>query len=94
MFHFTNATAIQRTGIVLSGTTDVPVLRVPVKVSASTCNPGLVTSVRFNTAGTTAVGDITAAKLYKTGASGVFSTATLLGSLPSPSGMMDLNLWW
>jgi hypothetical protein len=86
---FTNATAIQRTGIVLSGTTDVPVLRVPVKVSASTCNPGLVTSVRFNTAGTTAVGDITAAKLYKTGASGVFSTATLLGSLPSPSGMME-----
>jgi hypothetical protein len=101
---FANATAIQNTGIVMSGTNDVPVLRVPVKVAVSSCTPGYVTNVRFNTAGTTAVGDITAAKLYKTGASGNFSTANLLGSLSSPSGLMefvisdtlinDTNTYW
>jgi hypothetical protein len=86
---FANTTAIQNTGIVMSGTNNVPVLRVPVKVAVSSCNPGLITNVRFNTAGTTAVGNITSAKLYKTGASANFSTANLLGSLPSPSGLME-----
>lgn len=86
---FANTTAIQRTGVVMAGTNDVPVLRVPVKVAVSSCSPGLVTNVRFNTAGTTTVGNITAAKLYKTGASGNFSTANLIGTLSSPSGLME-----
>ncbi|MDZ4669016.1 MAG: BNR-repeat neuraminidase N-terminal domain-containing protein [bacterium] len=85
---FTNTTAVQNTGIVLAGTLDVPILRVPMKVAVSACSPGLVTNVRFNTAGTTTVGNITAAKLYKT-TSSTFNTSKLLGTVFSPSGLME-----
>jgi hypothetical protein len=86
---FTNTTAVQITGSTSAGATDVPVLRVPVKVTASPCNPGVITNFRFNTSGTTAVANIVSAKLYKTGASASFNTNNLLGTITSPSGQME-----
>ena len=101
---YISSTGIQVTGVVAPGTTDVPVIRYPVKVSASPCNPGIVTEVRFNTSGTTNVSNIIAAKLYKTGTSSVFNTNNLLGTIYSPSGQMvfmvtdtvnnDTNNYW
>ncbi|MCA0425822.1 MAG: GEVED domain-containing protein [Bacteroidetes bacterium] len=88
---FTNATAIQVTGTTSTGATDVPVLRVPVKVVATPCLPGVITELRFNTAGTTTAGDILAAKLYKTGNSGVFTNSNLLGTVTSPNGQFVFN---
>ncbi len=95
---------IQVTGVVAPGTNDVPIIRYPVKVTASPCNPGIVTEIRFNTSGTTNVSNIIAAKLYKTGNSAVFNTNNLLGTLYSPSGQMvfmvadtvtnDSNNYW
>ncbi|OYU97751.1 MAG: hypothetical protein CFE21_05535 [Bacteroidetes bacterium B1(2017)] len=101
---FTNTTAIQVLGATSAGASDVPVLRVPVKVTASPCNPAVITEFNFNTSGTTAVGDITAAKLYKTNTSSVFNTNKLVGTVYSPSGSFtffvtdtannDTNNYW
>ncbi|MDP1726361.1 MAG: GEVED domain-containing protein [Bacteroidota bacterium] len=95
---------VQVTGAVIAGSTDVPIIRVPVKVQSSPCNPGIVTEVRLNTSGTSLVSNIVSAKLYKTGTSPVFSTGNLLATLFSPSGQMifsvndtvnnDTNNYW
>jgi hypothetical protein len=86
---FNNTTALQITGSTSAGATDVPVLRVPVKVTASPCNPGVITNMRFNTSGTTAVANIVSAKLYKTGNSTIFNNTNLVGTIFSPSGQME-----
>ncbi|MDP1726362.1 MAG: BNR-repeat neuraminidase N-terminal domain-containing protein [Bacteroidota bacterium] len=101
---YTSSSAIQVTGVVAAGTSDVPILRVPVKVSASPCNPGVITELRFNTVGTTNVANILSAKLYKTGVGSTFNTSNLLGTLTAPSGSMvflitdtvnnDSNNYW
>ena len=101
---YISSAAIQVTGVVAAGTNDVPILRVPVKVLASPCNPGVITEVRFNTAGTTNAANIISAKLYKTGNGSTFNTNNLLGSLSAPSGSMvflisdtvnnDSNNYW
>lgn len=96
--------AIQFTGNISSGSNDVRILRVPVKVASSPCNPGVINELRFNTAGSTSAADITSAKLYKTGNSNVFSIANLVGTVASPSGQFlfsvndtavnDTNNYW
>jgi hypothetical protein len=86
---FTSTTAIQITGSTSAGATDVPVLRVPVKVTASPCNPGVINNMRFNTSGTTAVANIVSAKLYKTGNASAFNTNNLVGTIFAPSGQME-----
>jgi hypothetical protein len=96
--------AIQFTGTTSSGSTDVKILRVPVVVASSPCNRGLITELRFNTAGTTNVSNIVNAKLYKTGNSNVFSLTNLVGTVFSPSGQFsfavidtavnDTNNYW
>jgi hypothetical protein len=101
---FVATTTIQQTGSTSPSSTNLPVLRIPVKVMQNVCNPSLVTEFRFNTAGTTAAGDIAAAKLYKTGASSTFNTSNLLGTVTSPSGAFgfiisdtainDTNNYW
>ncbi len=101
---YTSSKVDQITGFVSAGSTDVPIIRVPVKVLASPCNPGTVTEVRLNTAGTSLVSNIVSAKLYKTGTSPVFNTSNLLATLFSPSGQMmfsitdtvnnDSNYYW
>jgi hypothetical protein len=101
---YTASNAIQFTGTTSSGATDVRVLRIPVKVASSPCNPGVITELRFNTAGSTTAADIASAKLYKTGNSNVFSIANLVGTATSPSGQFtftvadtavnDTNYYW
>ena len=100
---YTSSLAVQQTGSVLAGTTDVPILRVPVKVSASPCSPGFVTQATFSTTGTSVVSNIVSAKLYKT-TGATFATTNLLGTVYSPSGQFtfyindtavnDTNNYW
>ncbi|MFN4083926.1 MAG: GEVED domain-containing protein [Bacteroidia bacterium] len=97
------ANTIQQTGSTFAGATNVPILRVPVKVLSSPCNPGILNELRFNTIGTTNTADILAAKLYKTSGS-TFNSNNLLGTIPSPSGpftfliadtaVNDTNNYW
>jgi hypothetical protein len=78
-------TAEQQTGSYALGSTDVPVLRVPVLFTG--CDTGIVTELRFNTDGSTAAAsDITSAKLYRTGNTSTFNTSTLIGTVSAPSG--------
>ncbi len=84
--------AIQFAGTTSSGLTDVRILRVPVVVASSPCNLGLITELRFNTAGTSNVSNIVNAKLYKTGNSNVFSLANLVGTVSSPSGQFSFSV--
>ncbi len=101
---FNAATTLQQPITTSAGATDVPILRVPVKVTSSACNPGTVNEFRFNTAGTTSAANIVSAKLYKTGNSGTFATTSLVGTVTSPSGSFtfttadtlinDTNYYW
>lgn len=88
---FVATNALQTSAQVGAGTTNVPVMRVPVKVVSTACSPGVITQMNFNTAGTTNVNDIVSAKLYRIGASNVFSTANLVGTVLSPSGAFSFN---
>lgn len=88
---FLSTTAIQQTGSVGAGSTNVPVLRVPIRVTSTPCSPGLITQLNFNTAGTTNTANILAAKLYRTGANNTFSTLSLVGTISSPSGAFSFS---
>jgi hypothetical protein len=89
---YTSAEAIQQPGIVAPGTLDKPMLRIPVRTDG--CGTGIVSDMFFSTAGSTAAADISAAKLYSTGTSSTFNilTATLLGTVSSPSGSFSFAL--
>jgi hypothetical protein len=103
---FNSSTAMQVSGVVAPGTTDVPVLRVPVKVVG--CGTGIATEMRFNTSGTTATANITNAKLYATGNSTTFNTTRLVATAAAPgatfsftgltdtllTGTNDTNNYW
>ncbi len=89
---YTASNAIQFTGNTSSGSNDVRILRVPVKVASSPCNPGIITELRFNTAGSTSAADISNAKLYKTGSSNIFSITNLVGTATSPSGQFTFSV--
>ncbi|MES2560730.1 MAG: BNR-repeat neuraminidase N-terminal domain-containing protein [Bacteroidota bacterium] len=82
---FNYTTAEQQTAIVAPGTTDVKILRVPVR--ANGCGVATVTDMRFTNTSPTA-SDITAAKLYRTTGS-TFNTTTLLGTIVSPTGQFS-----
>jgi hypothetical protein len=84
--------AIQQVAQVGAGSTDVPILRVPVKVISTLCAPGTLEQLNFNTAGTTSAGDILAAKLYRTGNNAPFSTTNLVGTVSTPSGAFSFPL--
>ncbi|MFN9110111.1 MAG: GEVED domain-containing protein, partial [Bacteroidota bacterium] len=59
---YISSTTQQQTGTTSASATNIPVLRVPLKVFATTCQPGVITQLNFNTAGTTSAADITSAK--------------------------------
>ncbi len=85
------STSIQQSGLYAPSAVDVPILRVPVKISG--CGVAEATQFHFSTAGSTNATDIVAAKLYRTNTSPVFSTSTLVGSIiPSPSGVFTFNV--
>ena len=79
----------QPTAAVAPGTSDVSILRIPVR--ASGCGIGLATEFNFNTIGTTSNANIIAAKLYNTGNSNTFSTSKLLATISSPSGSFSFT---
>lgn len=86
------STTVQQTGSTSPGATDVKILRVPIRVTSSACNPGTATEFRFRTNGTTAVANIVSAKLYATGNSGTFGTSKLLGTVTAPSGAFSFTV--
>jgi hypothetical protein len=88
-----SATAAQNvTTDVGQGTTNNEILRIAVSTSGSTCTD-IVTQFNFNTTGTTnAATDLSNAKVYFTGTSSTFSTATLFGTLGSvPNGSFSIT---
>ena len=89
---FLATNAIQQVAQVGAGATNVPILRVPVKVISTLCVPGTIEQLNFNTAGTTSVGDVLAAKLYRTGINAPFSTTNLVGTVTSPNGAFSFPL--
>jgi hypothetical protein len=101
---YTSMVVNQQTGTTSAGATDVRVLRVPVIVNSSICNPAINNQLRFNTIGTTTAANILSAKLYATRNSGVFANTNLIGTVASPSGQFtftvsdtmnnDTNFYW
>jgi hypothetical protein len=89
---YTSSTTLQQSGTTSAGSTNVPILRVPLRVFATSCQPGAITQLNFNTVGTTSAGDIVSAKLYKTGNNAVFSTSNLVGTVTSPSGTFGFSI--
>ena len=89
---YTSSTTLQQTGSTSAGATNIPILRVPLNVFATSCQPGVITQLNFNTAGTTSAADIVAAKLYKTGSANTFSASNLVGTVTSPSGAFSFSI--
>jgi hypothetical protein len=89
---FQSTTARQLTGSTSVSAINVPILRVPIAVKATACQPGTVNEIRFNTIGTTNVANIVNAKLFKTGNSPVFSAANLIGTVSAPSGSFSFTI--
>lgn len=85
---YSMSAATQSSGSVIQGGNNQLIMNL--KVRSTGCGAPLLTNLYFNTAGSTnPAGDILAAKLYKTGKSNVFSTATLLGTVSSPNGAFN-----
>lgn len=86
---FSYVGAQQQTGVSAPGTTDKSILRIPVR--ANGCGYAVLNEVRMSTTGTTVVGDIMNAKLYRT-TGATFNTSDLRGTVPSPSGQFMFSL--
>ncbi len=83
---YDSSTVLQVTGDAPQGGSNVAILRYDVFTSGG-ANPMSTTGITFNTTGTTAAANLTAAKIYYTGTSSSFSTATQFGStVNNPSG--------
>ncbi|NNT72878.1 hypothetical protein HKT18_11680 [Flavobacterium sp. IMCC34852] len=74
---YISSTVTQNTNNVLAGAVNQQVIGLQVVTSAST---GTLTSLTFDTNGTTNVADISNAKIYYTGTSNTFATTTQYGS--------------
>jgi hypothetical protein len=80
---------VQHTGTVAPGTNDKVVLEIPVTTDG--CGLAINTNMKFSTTGTTAPGDITSAKLYRT-AKATFNTSNLIGTVFSPTGQFTFSV--
>ncbi|WP_284652025.1 BNR-repeat neuraminidase N-terminal domain-containing protein [Flavobacterium terrisoli] len=86
---YTSSTVTQNTNNVLAGSNTQQVIGLQVVTSAAT---GTLTSLTFNTNGTTNLADISNAKIYYTGTSSTFATTTQYGSTVAvPSGSHIVN---
>ncbi len=84
---YVSSTNVQQTGSSPLGATNQPILRFEVVGGPGTAPALTVSSITFNTTGTTNVADLTGARFYYTGSSTTFSTATPFGSsVSNPSG--------
>lgn len=74
------------------GTTNAQIIGVQVVVTGGNVNPLSMASLSLNTTGTSAVSDITNAKVYYTGTSATFATGTQFGStVNNPSGSFTVT---
>ncbi len=91
MVYLSSTTQQPNVGNVPVGATNQEIIRVKIETQY-TGSPLSATSFTFNTLGTTAVSDISSAKVYYTGTSAVFSTATAFGTAyASPSGAFTIT---
>jgi uncharacterized delta-60 repeat protein len=88
---YCSATVEQISGSIAPGTNDVEIIKYAVTMIGST-SPESLTGLQFNTTGTTAASDVTSARVYYTGTSNAFSTATPYGSVVnSPNGTYNVS---
>ena len=88
---FTSTTASQVTSATQAGANDQQVIQAQV-VTANSQNPLSVTSLSFNTTGTTNVADLANAKVYYTGTSSTFATTTSFGTaIANPNGTLTFT---
>jgi subtilisin-like proprotein convertase family protein len=88
---YVSSTTTQITGGVGRGFTNQPIIRLEVTTQGAT-DPLSLTSITFNTNGTTNTSDITAARVFYTGTSSTFSTSTQFGSsFSNPSGTFTIT---
>lgn len=91
VMRYVSSTTTQITGGVGIGFTNQPIIRLEVTTQGAT-DPLTLTSITFNTTGTTNTSDIAAAKVYYTGTSSTFSTAVQFGStVNNPSGTFTIT---
>jgi hypothetical protein len=85
-----STTAQASTAYVREGAMNQEIIRIEV-VASGNLDPASLTSMTFNTNGTTRVADVANAKVYYTGVSNVFSTVTQFGTtFTSPSGAFTI----
>ena len=89
---YTSSTSTQNTTIVPAAATDEQVIGIEV-VMANNCDPLDLTSLTFNTTGSTdAANDIDNARVYYTGTSGTFTTTTQVGATQAnPNGTFTVT---
>ncbi len=88
--YYSSTTEQASTAFVLKGQTNQHIIRLKINTNGWVL-PFSVTSVTFNTSGTTTLSNVTAARVYYTN-SDAFSTSTQFGSqISSPSGNMVFN---
>lgn len=91
VMRYSSSTTSQITGPVGRGFTNQPIIRLEVSMQGA-ADPLSLTSITFNTNGTTNIADIANAKVFYTGISSTFSTATQFGStVVSPSGTFTIT---
>ncbi len=91
MAHSSNTATQAVTSTVFSGSTNNQVIGVTVTI-AGTCSSVTATAFNFNTTGSTLpLVDVANAKLYYTGTTNVFSTATLFGTATGPNGAFSIT---
>ncbi|MGQ9819711.1 MAG: immunoglobulin domain-containing protein [Candidatus Kapaibacteriales bacterium] len=91
VMRYSSSTTSQITGAVGIGFTNQPIIRLEVTMQGA-ADPLSLTSITFNTNGTTNTADISSAKVYYTGTSSTFSTTTQFGStVNNPSGTFTIS---
>lgn len=91
VMRYSSSTTTQITGPVGIGFTNQPIIRLEITMQGA-ADPLNLTSITFNTNGTTNTADIATAKVYYTGISSNFSTANQLSSvIVNPSGTFTIT---
>jgi hypothetical protein len=88
---FSASTSSQTQGYIFQNTANQSIMQIKIDMNGD-ISPLIATTFSFNTNGTTLTSDITNAKLWYTGNTGIFSGATQVGTTVSnPSGSFQIN---
>ncbi len=91
MNYVSSTTTQANTSEVLEGSTNQVIIGIQI-VTSGTLDPAVLSNFTFSTYGSTTAADIAAAKVFFTGSSSTFSTATQFGTAyANPSGMFTIN---